>query len=301
MFQPRHTLLVAAAVIGLGGCTLSRNEDCCPTDARRLVYSCAGQEAVRQGPCGPNEAYYGHHPTCWSAWPDGWRQYEADHCSHEGSCDGGCEGGCEIQSPTRAAAEHEVMGVEPYAEVIGRGPEITPIPEIAPAEEALPPRAPEPLPSAEPVFNVESAPVNEPIFSFDPAPSIGLPPKVQPEPNAEPAEPVRAVAPARTTAPAPPVEPESPVEAELPVEPVTPVEPVPSVEPVSPPTDASKSSAIDLFVPGPTLRPSQANRQAGERYLKPKSEPRPTRTDLFSAPALETARDSSPSIFDAPL
>jgi hypothetical protein len=47
-------------------------ENNCPTDARR-IYLGAGEEAVRRCPCGPDRAFYGHKPTSWRTWPEGWR------------------------------------------------------------------------------------------------------------------------------------------------------------------------------------------------------------------------------------
>ncbi len=51
-------------------------EDQCPTDARRLYWSC-GEEAVRRCPCGPDDHFYGLKPTCWRPWPEGW---QCGHC-----------------------------------------------------------------------------------------------------------------------------------------------------------------------------------------------------------------------------
>ena len=58
-----------------GGCCQAfplPGEADCPTDARR-IYCGAGEEAVRRGPCGPDRAFYGHKPTEWRYWPEGWR------------------------------------------------------------------------------------------------------------------------------------------------------------------------------------------------------------------------------------
>lgn len=62
----------------------------CPTDARRLYWSC-GEEAVRRCPCGPDHEYYGLKPTSWRQWPVGWR------CSQSGGIPWGC--GCGDSCP----------------------------------------------------------------------------------------------------------------------------------------------------------------------------------------------------------
>lgn len=156
-----HVLFAAIGVASVG-CQLNRSEEqCCPTDARRLVYSCAGQEAVRQGPCGPNEAFYGHHPTCWGSWPNGWEVYQADHCAQatavaatpvaSDSCDA-----CETAGPSHPVAVESVPR-EPApteAEPVWTAPE-----EKAPAIEPI---TPAPIEEIKPAPTVLPAPSNEP-------------------------------------------------------------------------------------------------------------------------------------------
>jgi hypothetical protein len=78
-------LLMLAAV---SGCCCQAiplpGEQQCPTDARRMYWGC-GEEAVRKCPCGPDRAFYGHKPTEWRSWPEGW------NCGQHGW---GAEGGC---------------------------------------------------------------------------------------------------------------------------------------------------------------------------------------------------------------
>src|SRR5215203_4467240 len=76
--------LFALPLVGLlAGCCCEAfplpGEKNCPTDARR-IYRGAGEEAVRRCPCGIDRAYYGHKPTEWRAWPEGWR-YGQYSCS----------------------------------------------------------------------------------------------------------------------------------------------------------------------------------------------------------------------------
>ena len=79
----KNQILVMLVVAGVstGCCTWYRQaEQTCPTDARRIYPACAGEEAVRQCPCGPDTMFYGHKPTCWGDWPQGWKQYQEDLC-----------------------------------------------------------------------------------------------------------------------------------------------------------------------------------------------------------------------------
>ncbi len=71
-------LLSLAALATAAGCCCQAipipGEHDCPTDARRL-YCGFGEEAVRRGPSGPSSQFYGHKPTCWREWPQGWHCY----------------------------------------------------------------------------------------------------------------------------------------------------------------------------------------------------------------------------------
>jgi hypothetical protein len=80
MTNTRHnsrTWLWMLPLVGaLAGCCCQAfplpGEEHCPTDARR-IYCTPGEEAVRRCPCGPDEDFYGHKPTGWRPWPEGWR------------------------------------------------------------------------------------------------------------------------------------------------------------------------------------------------------------------------------------
>jgi len=97
----KSLVAILMLLAGVSGCCcqaipLPAEKDC-PTDARRLYLTC-GEEAVRRCPCGPDREYYGHKPTSWRAWPDGWRCRQepwgdtigGDPCSE--SCDVGPDG-----------------------------------------------------------------------------------------------------------------------------------------------------------------------------------------------------------------
>jgi len=82
----RWMLLLLLASACAGGCCQAfpvPGEGRCPTDARR-IYVGAGEEAVRRCPCGPDRAFYGHKPTDWRTWPEGWRYGQYPCCPREG-------------------------------------------------------------------------------------------------------------------------------------------------------------------------------------------------------------------------
>jgi hypothetical protein len=65
-------LLLAAVTCGctsFGPMVKRESELNCPTDIRRTVPWCAGEDAVFHCPCGPDGAFHGHRPTCWRSWP----------------------------------------------------------------------------------------------------------------------------------------------------------------------------------------------------------------------------------------
>jgi len=73
MLDPRKcTIIILAAFSAgchVGICAKRASENCCPTDIRKTVPWCAGEDAVFRCPCGPDGDFYGHKPTCWRTWP----------------------------------------------------------------------------------------------------------------------------------------------------------------------------------------------------------------------------------------
>lgn len=57
------------------GCARWDKQKCCP------VYhphdTLIGSEAIRQGPCGPDEMFHGLKKTCWREWPAEWQNWPA--------------------------------------------------------------------------------------------------------------------------------------------------------------------------------------------------------------------------------
>lgn len=81
--------MLAAAV---GGChsvgpLVKRDSELnCPTDIRRTVPWCAGEDAIFHCPCGPDGEYYGHKPTCWRTWPAPATVWRDSYCGVQGPC-----------------------------------------------------------------------------------------------------------------------------------------------------------------------------------------------------------------------
>lgn len=63
-------------------------ESCCPTDIRQTHCWCWGEDALFDTPCGPDEAYHGHKPTCWRPWPSPASVWRDEHCGGP-PCDNG--------------------------------------------------------------------------------------------------------------------------------------------------------------------------------------------------------------------
>lgn len=80
-------LLLSAAMSGchsFGPLVKRDSEENCPTDIRKTVPWCAGEDAIFQCPCGPSEDYYGHKPTCWRTWPGPTTVWRDSYCA--GAC-----------------------------------------------------------------------------------------------------------------------------------------------------------------------------------------------------------------------
>lgn len=78
-------MLLAALLISLIGChhgilTKRESELNCPTDIRRTVPWCAGEDAIFHCPCGPSRVFYGHKPTCWGIWPAPGSAWRDSYC-----------------------------------------------------------------------------------------------------------------------------------------------------------------------------------------------------------------------------
>lgn len=58
-------------------------EKCCPTDIRKTVPWCAGEDALFKCPCEPSTAFYGYKPTCWRTWPTNGSTWRDMHCGNQ--------------------------------------------------------------------------------------------------------------------------------------------------------------------------------------------------------------------------
>lgn len=72
----------------------------CPTDIRKTIPWCAGEDAIFRCPCGPSSNFYGHKPTCWGYWPAPGAEWRDSYC------------GC----PVQYATEEELSVPTPVAE-----------------------------------------------------------------------------------------------------------------------------------------------------------------------------------------
>jgi hypothetical protein len=111
--------IASSGCCSFGVCAKRESEANCPTDIRKTVPWCAGEDAVFHCPCGPEGNFYGHRPTCWRDWPtsaSAWRDM---------SC------GPTIVSDVATSAESN-----PFR---GSQEIPTPAPEPAPAPVELPP------------------------------------------------------------------------------------------------------------------------------------------------------------------
>ncbi len=80
------TCMLMIAAIAFGGCKSSgllakrEAEKCCPTDIRKTVPWCAGEDALFHCPCEPSAEFYGYKPTCWRTWPTSGASWRDLHC-----------------------------------------------------------------------------------------------------------------------------------------------------------------------------------------------------------------------------
>lgn len=156
MSTTRSLLLTALAVVtagchSFGVCAKRESELNCPTDVRKTVPWCAGEDAVFACPCGPNESFYGHRATCWRDWPTSAAAWRDMSCG-----------------PTVIAETTTVGEPNPFR---GQPAAPTPAPEAIPNPIELPP-----LPAPEP----QIGPTPKAIQESAPAESLGppvLPPK----------------------------------------------------------------------------------------------------------------------------
>lgn len=69
------------------GCLTKRESELnCPTDIRKTVPWCAGEDAIFRCPCGPSQDFYGHKPTCWGQWPASGRDWRDAYCGYQMLC-----------------------------------------------------------------------------------------------------------------------------------------------------------------------------------------------------------------------
>lgn len=103
----------------------------CPTDIRKTVPWCAGEDAIFRCPCGPSSQFYGHKPTCWGHWPTSGSDWRDSYC------------GCPVEYPREEVFSEPVPASGPLPE------SQSPQPEGSPPSSGLPQPVEE---EAEPLF-----------------------------------------------------------------------------------------------------------------------------------------------------
>jgi hypothetical protein len=141
-FRITLPLLLAAAsgCHSFGPLVKRESEMNCPTDIRRTVPWCWGQDAIFSCPCGPTDDFYGHKPTCWRCWPAPASQWRNAYCGYPTPCPtelpvSAVDGAIMVLPPT------EVDVAEPVEPLESAPPAI----EAAPSLEALPPTSSSPI------------------------------------------------------------------------------------------------------------------------------------------------------------
>ena len=82
----KYLLCLLPCIVLLSGChqygilVKRESEMNCPTDIRKTVPWCAGEDAIFSCPCGPNEQFHGHKPTCWRLWQTSGEEWRDMHC-----------------------------------------------------------------------------------------------------------------------------------------------------------------------------------------------------------------------------
>lgn len=98
--EVKHLSGIVACLLLMSGCqhygmlVKRESELNCPTDIRRTVPWCAGEDAIFCCPCGPDDEFYGYKPTCWGSWPAAGAEWRDVHCGplQRNSCNTCIEG-----------------------------------------------------------------------------------------------------------------------------------------------------------------------------------------------------------------
>lgn len=142
-----RTLLLALIVPATGcqsyGIFAKREAELhCPTDIRKTIPWCAGEDAIFHCPCGPDQDFYGHKPTRWDIWPASGAEWRDVYCGPP-HC-GTTPEFLDPSSPLLPMGELEVIhGIEQRSHGNRTREEIEPLPEEADALPQPMPQAPE--------------------------------------------------------------------------------------------------------------------------------------------------------------
>jgi len=108
----KKKIYLLGCIVLLSGChqhygvlVKRESEQNCPTDIRQTVPWCAGEDAIFRCPCGPNEQFHGHKPTCWRPWQSSGAQWRDLHCEPLGAT-------CETGLPESFSGEQVPQPIE---------------------------------------------------------------------------------------------------------------------------------------------------------------------------------------------
>lgn len=111
MHKKLSLAIVLAGVLAVGGCNhygcmvKRQSELDCPTDIRKTVPWCAGEDAIFHCPCGPSSTYYGARPPGWRPWPSSGAQWRDAYGAMPAAC-------CEQPTPQLLPTTPQPVEVE---------------------------------------------------------------------------------------------------------------------------------------------------------------------------------------------
>jgi hypothetical protein len=131
-YLPVVLLTVVSGCHSFGPLVKRDSELNCPTDVRRTVPWCWGEDAVFHCPCGPDGPYYGHRPTCWRTWPTPATVWRDSYCP--------CPQPAGVCGP--CAIEGQGVVVDEQVIVLPQPEEMAPRPAQPPTQLVTPPVPP---------------------------------------------------------------------------------------------------------------------------------------------------------------
>lgn len=247
------SLLILVALVA-GGCrhygllVKREAEKSCPTDIRRTVPWCAGEDAIFKCPCEPSTQFYGYRPTCWRTWPSSASAWRDMYCGNQHH---------EAVIMDLANQNPELIGLPPM--------EVAPLPPEPAVEESKEEAPPAPQ-ASDPLPQPQSS--RKPIVEPKQSPRTELEPSIE----LEPARRIHTVPEANETSVLTPA-PEMKLELELPTEPRVQLrpepQPLPPVEPEPQEIELQQPIKVGSREVRAIAKPTLAREQSGLPFLGP--------------------------------